>query len=45
MPRPLIAALSSDWPSLTESQPPVRTCRFSPDGAVIFQTLPEAWLE
>jgi hypothetical protein len=37
--------IQSDWPSFTVSQPAVRTCRFSPEGAVIFQTLPEAWLE
>ena len=45
MPRPAIAALSSDWPSLTLSQPAVRTWRTSPDGAGTFHTLPEAWLE
>ena len=45
MPSPLMQAFSSDWPSLTVSQPAVRTWRFSPEGAVSFQTAPFDWFE
>ena len=45
MPRPEMQAFRSDCPSLTVSQPAVRTCRFSPEGAVIFQTAEFAWLD
>ena len=38
MPRPAIAALRSDCPSFTVSQPAVRTWRFSPDGARVLFT-------
>ena len=45
MPIPLTAAFSNDCPSFTVSQPVPRTCRTSPDGAAMRQTLALDWLE